>query len=898
MIWGELPNGLRYALLPTENGSSAASLRLIVKAGADFDPPGKQGLAHYLEHLAFASADSLEGKSLFRFLSENGMSLDAHANGRVGPGHTVYELDFIRSSPARLRIGLSFFADILDGLRFDPRDLEIEKRIVANEILERDGLADTEVAKLRRMLFDNLPDDETDVAKQQAALAGIGVEDAQDFWNSWYNPRRATIFIVGDIDKDSILSLLEERFGPIENKPEPKEPVVRRIGKNAPRGGVKLVRHDAQRSAAHSVSISETIDFYDPQQERWAANMALLALKAQLSINADHPFEEAAHHLLDNRLIIDLNTAGPADDLPLRIFGADKALHKIHGIGVGEREWQLFILRYSTLIRATDASSPQKEWPAAVADWFAESLVESRPFRTGKQKEAFHLSLIEGLDWKEATKLYREHFDPKLFQIVAIAPEDNSLPIGKINKNLKIARKQYGQMWPDVAPSSPDWQSAAGKRQTGSIKTFEESSLGELTLYRYTLENGLRLNLAKTSAKTGTFRARVSIGNGTTGFGESSPSASWLARAMLRQMRIGESKETPGFLEALSQLGLVGIDIGADLDSAFIKVTGDTHANQREFFSLLARALEDPKFDKLEFDNWRHSIRAIGAAFQANDPRTQLESLLFLEEPRLRNAYLTGDADSLEFESFSDWLSTAMKAGYLELTIVGDVEARDTLRHIVATVGALPARTGALQSPSDQPDAAYGAPGAREGSYRSESDLAYLSFYWPLGATADCRTAAALDIVRSALSSYLHSQLREESALVYSIDLKRVGDTMAPKSDGLRADFRTSAARAQSLKEDVLEIVGKFHSAADWATLEDASDPTIDMARELEKRDDLLLSLLAQSQGRPTLYDCYRLWRTDSEIDLAACKELAETMLDPANARIAIVRPAPRPPES
>jgi zinc protease len=50
---GQLPNGLRYYVRGNNRPENRAELRLVVNAGSILEDDDQQGLAHFVEHMAF-----------------------------------------------------------------------------------------------------------------------------------------------------------------------------------------------------------------------------------------------------------------------------------------------------------------------------------------------------------------------------------------------------------------------------------------------------------------------------------------------------------------------------------------------------------------------------------------------------------------------------------------------------------------------------------------------------------------------------------------------------------------------------------------------------------------------------------------------------------------------------
>ncbi|MHA7633713.1 M16 family metallopeptidase [Corallococcus sp. M7] len=83
-----LVDGTELLLVPQPT-SDTASLRVVVRSGASHDPPGKEGLAHLVEHLVFHGSHDLAGPELRARVEAAGGVLNAHTMSNA----TVYMLD-------------------------------------------------------------------------------------------------------------------------------------------------------------------------------------------------------------------------------------------------------------------------------------------------------------------------------------------------------------------------------------------------------------------------------------------------------------------------------------------------------------------------------------------------------------------------------------------------------------------------------------------------------------------------------------------------------------------------------------------------------------------------------------------------------------------------------------
>ena len=77
---GTLPNGMRYYIRANRQPLNRAELRLVVKAGSVLEDDDQQGLAHFVEHMAFNGTKNFPGEGIERFLESLGMRFGADVN--------------------------------------------------------------------------------------------------------------------------------------------------------------------------------------------------------------------------------------------------------------------------------------------------------------------------------------------------------------------------------------------------------------------------------------------------------------------------------------------------------------------------------------------------------------------------------------------------------------------------------------------------------------------------------------------------------------------------------------------------------------------------------------------------------------------------------------------------
>jgi len=128
-----LPNGLRYFVRQNGRPEKRVSLRLVVKSGSIEEADDQQGLAHFIEHMAFNGSTHFKPGALVAAFEAIGARLGPHVNAYTSFDETVYMLDLPSDQPPIVANGLTALADFAGGLTLDPAEVEKERGVVIEE---------------------------------------------------------------------------------------------------------------------------------------------------------------------------------------------------------------------------------------------------------------------------------------------------------------------------------------------------------------------------------------------------------------------------------------------------------------------------------------------------------------------------------------------------------------------------------------------------------------------------------------------------------------------------------------------------------------------------------------------------------------------------------------------
>lgn len=208
-----LPNGLTYFIRQNSQPDQRVSLRLAVKVGSLAEADDQQGLAHFIEHMAFNGSAHFRPGELVSYFESTGTRLGPHVNAYTGFDETVYMFELPTDQPEILARGLTALADFAGGLALNPAEVDKERGVVVEEW--RGGLGagsrlrdqQTPFLYYRSRYARRLPIGKPDVVRTAPAAR------LRSFYDTWYRPDRMALVAVGDIDPPQIEAAIRTAFG-------------------------------------------------------------------------------------------------------------------------------------------------------------------------------------------------------------------------------------------------------------------------------------------------------------------------------------------------------------------------------------------------------------------------------------------------------------------------------------------------------------------------------------------------------------------------------------------------------------------------------------------------------------------------------------------------------------
>jgi len=221
---GVLENGLTYYIKHNEEPKNRASFYIIQNVGALLEKENQNGLAHFLEHMAFNGTKNFEGKGILNTLERHGVAFGRNINAYTAYNQTVYNMSNVPSEPEGLvDTCLLILHDWSDGLLLTDEEIDMERGVIREEWRTRRNSG----FRLRRQWFPVVFEEsmwaERDIIGDTTVIKTHDPETLRNFYHDWYRTDLQAIAIVGDIDANEVEKQVKELFSSIKAVTNPIE---------------------------------------------------------------------------------------------------------------------------------------------------------------------------------------------------------------------------------------------------------------------------------------------------------------------------------------------------------------------------------------------------------------------------------------------------------------------------------------------------------------------------------------------------------------------------------------------------------------------------------------------------------------------------------------------------
>ena len=777
--FGALPNGMRYAVMHNATPAGQVAIRFRIGAGSLQERDDQQGLAHFLEHMAFKGSTHVPEGEMVRTLQRLGLAFGADTNASTSYGETVYALDLPEADAETVSTGLMLMRETASELTLDAGAFDRERGVILSE----EKLRDTPQYRggtgfLAQLLPGQRVPQRSPIGKTDI-IGNAPVDLLRDFYRTYYRPDRATLIVVGDIDAAAIEADIRNRFGNwAAAAPAPADPDLGTLQSHGERVGTVVVPGGATRvQLAWTRPYDASPDIAAKRRAQLVEDIGLAVLNRRLSLLAQQPnppfvsAQAGAQDLLKSAHVAMVAADSDPTNWQVALAAIDQEQRRIAQFGVDQSEIDREIAETRSMLQAAASGAATRTSPdiAGSLNW---SVGENMVFTSPAEDLALFDVAMKDLSADEVNQALQRVFagnGPQLVLQIPQMPEGGDAAVGKAYADSRAVAVKAPEHTASVAWPYTDF----GK--PGDV--VERRTVDDLGVTMVRFANGVRLTVKPTKYRADEVLVRAEVGHGRLDLPSDRPSPIWAAPALPLS---GLKAISYDDMQKAFAAKTVGIDFAIQ-DAAF-KFEGTTRPSDLQTqLQLLTAYVADPAYRPDVFKRVQQAYLNMLPQLQATPGSVvgrDLSGLLHSNDPRWAFPDRTQlvDAKPKDFEGL---LQPSLSKGPIEVIIAGDVEVDDAIRLTAQTFGALAVR-GDGEKQNDGSGVHFPAPTADPvvRLHDGRSDSAGAAVAIPIGDfLSDLPRAAAANVAGAILQNRLVDQFRIAEGATYSpqgeVDLSR-----------------------------------------------------------------------------------------------------------------------------
>ncbi|WP_411905755.1 M16 family metallopeptidase [Rhizobium mayense] len=777
--FGTLPNGMRYAVMHNATPAGQVAIRFRIGAGSLQERDDQQGLAHFLEHMAFKGSTHVPEGEMVRTLQRLGLAFGADTNASTSYGETVYALDLPEANPETVSTGLMLMRETASELTLDAGAFDRERGVILSEEKLRDTPQYRGGAGLLAQLLPGQRVPQRPPIGKTDIISNAPVDLLRDFYRSYYRPDRATLIVVGDIDAAAIETDIRNRFGNwVPAAPAPADPDLGTLQSHGERVGTVIVPGGATRvQLAWTRAYDASPDRTAKRRAQLVEDIGLAVLNRRLSVLAQQPnppfvsAQAGAQDLLKSAHVAMVSADSDPAKWQAALAAIDQEQRRLAQFGADQSEIDREIAEYRSTLQAVASGAATRASPD-IAGSLSWSVGENMVFTSPAEDLALFDAAMKDLRAEEVNQALQRIFTgngPQLVLQIPQMPEGGDAAVEKAYAESRAVAVKAPEQTASVAWPYTDF----GK--PGDI--VERRTVDDLGVTMVRFANGVRLTVKPTKYRADEILVRAEVGRGRLDLPNDRPLPIWAAPALPLS---GLKAISYDDMQKAFAAKVVSIDFAIQ-DAAF-KFEGTTQPRDLQTqLQLLTAYVSDQAYRPDVFKRVQQAYLNMLPQLQATPGSVvgrDLSGLLHSGDPRWEFPDRTQLMDAKP-EDFEGFLQPALSKGPIEVIIAGDVEVDDVIRLTAQTFGALPVRGGegkqsggsGVHFPAPTTD-----PVVRLHDGRSDSAGAAVAM--PIGDfLSDLPRAAAANVAGAILQNRLIDQFRIAEGATYSpqgeVDLSR-----------------------------------------------------------------------------------------------------------------------------
>lgn len=689
---GMLKNGLTYYIRHNEEPKDRASFYIIQNVGAILEDESQDGLAHFLEHMAFNGTKHFPGKGVINTLEHHGVAFGRNINAYTAQDETVYNISNVPVEPeGLLDTCLLVLHDWSNYLTLEEEEIDAERGVISEEWRTRRNAGFRLRNQFLPVLLNGSKYAERDVIGELDIINGFEYDELRRFYHDWYRTDLQAIAIVGDFDADEMESKVKHLFSKIPAVDNPKERYRVYI---EPKVETDYVLATDKEETQSSIALYIRHNSSEPKDKKHAymresymkslASSMIRSRISELLEKGQPPFIGGSigfstYPATCNMFYIQATAKDNEESNAFEAILTEAERIKRHGFTPSEleRAKTAFLLAYENYYKGRDKIS-NDNYCREIKDLY----LKNTPAPGIEYENKFAQAIVPGINVDEINKLFRKAFTKENRVILITGPDKEGINHLSKEESLaviaKIEQSNNIEPYVDEAVSSN-----LVKKLPTEGKVITEKALPELNAVEWTLNNHAKVVYRFADYNKNNVQLSSYSKGGSSLYATKDLPTIGVMADFIAQFGIGNFSAS-GLQKALTgKSASVGISVNELSES----ISGTCRPEDFETMMQLAYLrFEQPRFDKEAYNAYMQRNLAYITNIN-DDPRKALSDSLQLLRSNYNERTLLFGEDFLKMVSFERmqeiYKERFNNAGDFIFFIVGDID-KETVKTLAA----------------------------------------------------------------------------------------------------------------------------------------------------------------------------------------------------------------------
>jgi zinc protease len=861
--FGTLPNGMRYAIRRNATPTGQASLRLRFDAGSMNETDAQQGLAHFLEHMAFNGSKTIPEGEMVKILERHGLAFGADTNASTNYDETVYKLDLPHTDDDTVDTSLHILREVAGELTIAPDAVDRERGVVLSEERTRDGPSYRVYKSRLGFVFDGQRPPTRHPIGKVDILGKAPASQIADFYRAWYRPDRAVIVAVGDFDPDVMEAKIKAAFGgwkPTTPK-APPEPAMGDVLARGPQ--TRLVIEPGAPATAQLLWASPpdlSIDSLEKRKKQWIERLGFAVVNRRLERLArgeSPPFIAAAAFSNDQFKAAHITTFAVTMQpgaWQSALAAIDQEQRRAEQYGVRQDELDREVEEVRTALKSRVEAAATRRTPDLAAE-IEGSLGDEDVVTNPAQDLALFDQSVKDLKAETVSASLKGSFrgsGPLVFMASPVdIPGDEGAVTAALTESRKVAVAE------PAAPTQVVWPYASFG--TPGV-VAEQKEVTDLDTVFVRFGNGVRLTVKPTKFRDNQVLVKVRIGAGLQTLPKDRQSMSWAGFAFIEG---GLAKISSEDMERVLANKVYGASFGIE-DEAFVLSGGARSEDLDTQLQVLAAYAIEPGWRPEAFQRIRTYGGTLNDQLEATDNGVLQRDLAgLLHQGDRRWTFPTRqEIAGARLEDFKAQVAPELASGQMEVIVVGDITVDKAIEAVAATFGALPPRPQTAEPATAAREVGFPGPLAEPLvlTHKGRADQAVAYMAWKTDDFfSNPQQARTISLLGEVMELRLTDELREKQGATYSPSVSYNASFTWTHWGYLSASVEVPPTKLDSFFTDTLKIAGNLRDAPVTADeLDRARKPRLEQLAKGRQTNEYWLDQLSGAQADPRRLDAIR----------------------------------------